>query len=462
MNAMRKQGWALRLAIIFSTALMLGSCGSGGVSADSNPEIPLSLSPAVVTVYSGVPVTFTIAGGGLRGPYQLSSNNPALLAVPTTPLQATQFTVTPATVAANTNVTITLQDQAGKTATSVSTVTPNIVSSDLTIKGTAPDSLGITNCQQTGTVCAGQPGLVTVSIAQNGAPARGRTVRFDVIQGAFRFPIDVAQTQFATSVTVTSDEAGKAVAILRADAGAPFQNAVIRATDVTSGAFLTSTFFIRQATVAGAEFSTVPAGWSVTGAYLNVCPAGSVDFLIFGGTPPYTIRSSAQDFAPAFPSVTATENPSRFVINYRQVACDAVGYEVIYTVTDATGLTILPKLTVKPGTTAAPAPAPVLTLSTNLITLSCGQQAQVLATVTNPTTPPATITTAITTPMNPANTVTAVVNQATGVITITRTTTGGPYTAASSPVQIVIGAGSAAPQTLSVVLGPSTVANQCP
>lgn len=440
---------ARRSLAIFAICLgagVLNSCGSGAVSSSSSPDIAFSVSPASTTSYSGVPVTFTISGGGLRGPYQVTSSNASLLPVPPGTISATQFSLTPSVVASSQSVTITVRDQAGALATASTTITPNFIGGDITVTGTGPATTGLAACQSTGVVCAGQTGTVKLTVSSLGAPAAGRAVRFDVVQGAYRFPTNAAQTTFATSITVTSDERGVASTPLLADTSVPFQVATIRATDVASGAFRTSTFFIRQPTVAGAEFTTVPTQWTVSGTYKTECPGGVVDYLIFGGTPPYTIRSSVPGFANIFPSVTNVENPSRFTVTFGASTC-AADSSVVFTVTDATGLTTLPTLTVKPGTEDRPAPPPTMTLSPTTLTVGCGQQGQSLATVLTTASTTPVVTASLGTAVNPSNALLVTVAASGGLITVTRNN----GTVASSPAVITVGSGVTAPQTLSVV-----------
>ena len=428
---------------------MLNSCGSGAVSADSNPALTFSISPSTATAYSGVPITFVFSGGGLRAPFLIVSSNNSVLPISSASLSATQIVITPGAVTSSQAVTLTVSDQAGKQAIATVTVQPNLINGDITITGSAPP--GFPNCATVGAVCAGQSGTATLTVSQNGAPARGRSVRFDVVQGNFQFPTDVAQTVFANSITVTSDESGRATVVIRANPGSSPQIATIRATDVASGAFRTATFFIKQTQISGGEFVTIPPEWLVNGAFKAACPAGSTDFLIFGGTPPYSIRSSAPGTASVFPAVTANENPSRFSTSYNAITCGADGYQVNFTVTDANGLSILAKLTVKPGTADLVTP-PTITLSPSSISLSCDQQAQVLVTINNAGTPAPTITTSIGTPLSAA-TALAVTGASTGTLTITRGagTVGNGATPATPVTAIVtIGAGSATPQTLFV------------
>ncbi len=448
-NRMLEQGAALVLSAC--CAVLLNSCGSGAVSSSSDPTITFALSPSTPTTYSGVPFTLTISGGGARGPYLITSSNATLLPIPASSLSDTQITLTPGTVTAQQSVTISVTDQAGKTATSVVTIQPNLINSNITVTGNAPP--GFPECVGVGFVCAGQSGTASLTVSQNGVPVRGKSVRFDVIQGDFRFPVDVSQTLFSTSVTVTSDESGRAMTVLRADSGALPQIATIRATDNTTGAFRTATFFIKQSTVGGGQFVTVPPQWTVTGSYAGSCPSGSVDFLIFGGTPPYDIRSSAPAIASIFPTRTAVENPSRFTATFPPPFSAPTCGVVTFTITDATGLSIQSSLTVAEGTGVRP--TPVLNLSPDTVDLACGQSAQVTVSITDPGTPPPTVTASIGTGTSTATALTATVSTfgSASTITLTRGTGkvgGGALATDPVTATVSVGAGSAIPKPISV------------
>ena len=446
MNWMLAQGAkSLMLACCLA---VLNSCGSGAVSSSSDPTLALTLSPATTTAYPGVPVTFFIAGGGARSPYQLTSTNASLLEVPTAPISDSQISLVPGSVSSQQNVTISVRDQAGNTASSAVSVQPNLINGDITITGTAPPEFPA--CAGTGFICSGQSGTASLTVSAGGSTA-SRSVRFDVIQGAFKFPTDVAQTVFATSITVKSDESGKAAVVIRADVGASPQIATIRVTDVLTGAFRTTTFFIKQPSIGSGQFVTVPPEWKVAGTFTSECPGGDVDYLIFGGTPPYSIRTSSVFLGSVSPSLTPNENPSRFTAHFSAAACNTTGYQVVFTVTDATGLSIQALLTITPGAGTRPAPSPSLTVSPSSLTLQCGQSAQVLATVMNAGTGTSTITASVATPVNPSD---ALVASVTGnVITITRgfgTPPAGGKTVGVSPATVNVGAGSAPPQTISI------------
>ena len=455
LNRVIERGATLLLAAGF--AVLLSSCGSGAVSSASDPTLTFALSPSSATAYSGVPATFTISGGGARAPYQITSSNATLLPVPASAISGTQFVLTPSAVASQQNVTISVMDQAGKTATSTVTIQPNLINSDITVTGTAPPAFP--TCAGVGVICAGQSGIATLTVSQNGVPARGRSVRFDVVQGNFGFPVDAVQAApFPTSITVTSDESGRTSVVLRANIDAPPQIATIRATDVASGAFRTATFFIKQPTVGGGQFVTIPPEWNITNTFKGECTGGTVDYLIFGGTPPYAIRSSAPAIASATPALTAVENPSRFTVTFQANLSCGTGYKVIFTVTDNTGLSIQPILTNTAGTQDRPTP-PVVTPRPVIqpfspVPLACGQMVQVQVVITNPGDPAPTITTSIGTPISSATALTAIVKDS--VITLSRgngivgngATQTPPVTDVTATV--TVGAGSATATTISV------------
>jgi hypothetical protein len=437
--------WAKRGAAAFFLAgasVLLGSCGGGGAEAPTitPPTASLQLLPGTATLFATVPANY-IASGGLP-PYTLLTSNAAVLPVPLGALAGTSFQLTPSVVAANTEVTITLRDTAGLTATATATVNPNFVNGNLTVRGNGVESPSFTGCTDIGFLCAGQFGTVTVTLTQNGAPVRARTVRFSAEQGAYQFVANVNLNTLVPTIDATTDETGTATAIVRGNVGATLQVALIRATDLQTSAYRLSSFVIRQTTLSGTDFTTVPNGWTVGGSVKNQCPGGVVDYLIFGGTPPYSIRSTISDVTVS-PTITNTDNPNRFTASFIAQPCGDDGYAPAFAITDATGRTITSNLSVKPGTADGPATTQ-LGLSTNSISLQCGEQAQVVAQVrSNATTTPA-LSTAVTTSVRPATALTAA---ATGnTITVTR----GSGTIASSPASVIVGAGGAPAQTLSV------------
>jgi hypothetical protein len=437
------------------TGGLLTSCGGGGASqATDTRDAPLQLLPGTSTLFATVPANFTASGG--RPPYTLLTSNAAVLPVPSGTTGAS-IQLTPNVVSANTDVTITLRDSAGATATATATVNPNFVNGDLTVQGNSVESPNFTGCTAVGFVCAGQFGTVRVTLTQNGAPVRSRPVRFTAEQGGYQFVTNVVNNTLAPTIDAITDETGTATAILRANVNATLQVAQIRATDIQTGAFRLSTFVIRQTTLSGQDFTTVPNGWSVGGSLKNQCPGGVVDYIIFGGTPPYNIRTTISGVNVS-PTITNTDNPNRFSATFFPQPCGDDGYAPVFTITDATGRTITANLTVKPGTNDAPATT-TLALSPAALVLACGQQAQVVAAITvtgggSQSTAP-TLSTAVTTPVSPATALT-VAAAANGTITVTRGNgTISPGGTGRALANIVVGAGSAAPQTL-VVDTPAT------
>ncbi|MDH5246299.1 MAG: hypothetical protein OEW98_07610, partial [Betaproteobacteria bacterium] len=109
-------GWLRSLTVLAAVAGTFGlsACG-GGSGAPNNPFLgALTVLPAPVVAYSGVPTTLTISRG--TGPYKAFSSNSAVLPVTQT-VPSTTVVLLANNVDADTDVTITIQE--------TGTVTPN-------------------------------------------------------------------------------------------------------------------------------------------------------------------------------------------------------------------------------------------------------------------------------------------------------------------------------------------------
>ena len=258
-------------------------------------------------------------------------------------------------VSADTAVTLTVQDSAGKTATAAITVRA---------------ATAVQRADRSSRTCpiAAPPPSVPGRPARRRSPlqlpgggaAPGRQVRFDVVAG----PYAIAATgsgASAQSVTVVSDAAGNAQVIIRANVDAPTQPAQIRATDITSGQQLTGDFLIQQRTDGSTILTVVPPEATITGAFVDECSSGfRVDYFIYGGTPPYRITQ-------AFP----TRQSHRLLRRGRTSAIvNASGgfFEVVtngtcvnpqtFSILDATGRQTTAQLFNLPGTASAAASTP--------------------------------------------------------------------------------------------------------
>ncbi len=126
---------------------------------------------------------------------------------------------------------------------------------------------------------------------------------------------------------------------ITANVGAATQVATIQTTDVTSGLSRRYNFNIVQQVSGVGILSTLPSSdITFTGAKGppggdGFCPVGSVDYYIFGGTPPYNVVSPLPAVASVTPSNVGT-NGGRFTAQVN--GCG----KVAFIVTDATGRAI--------------------------------------------------------------------------------------------------------------------------
>jgi len=335
MPGYRFAAWLRPLLTLAALAgvLSLAACG-GGNGAPNNPfqggAGPLSISPAVATLYSGNPFVFAVTGG--NAPYAITSSDQAVLPAVGT-LDGNTLVVTPGNVGADTSVTLTVRDAQNQSVTAAITVKPALL---------LPASITITgnpNCGDSGAdLCSGQDGTASVQVlGPAGAPLAGRDVRFDVVQGNFALSSTAPGQPLVSSLTVTSDQNGNATVRIVVPNNAATQIATIRATDVTSGSSVVGQFTIAQFVNGSTVLSVIPTGTTTfTGPDSEHCASsGAATFYIFGGTPPYTV-------APTFPNAVQ--------INGAPVQRSGAGFTIVptgncfenltFAIIDATGQTV--------------------------------------------------------------------------------------------------------------------------
>ena len=354
--AIRMADRLVRLTLAFLSLVLAASCGSGGVSgpAPVNDPTRITILPATATAFSGLPTTFVISGG--TGSYIVTSSHQSIIPVAGS-ISGGSLTVVPNQVTADTVVTLTVRDT-GTTpiATATVTVRPGTVGNSITI---TPTSSQGGNCAPA--ICSGGDAEVVATLSQGGIPLSGRGVRFEVVSGDFLFitsaPGSSVET-LDTSVTVVSDETGKARARIRVLANAPNQTALLQVTDLVSGAFQRTSFVIAQATGSSPGFFVSPTSVTFQGARQDECATTNISatFYIFGGAAPYTVSSTSSAFfvGPTFVSssggsFTVTPN-GQCVTGAPIIVRDSSGRTVTVTVANIPGTVAPPALTVTPET----------------------------------------------------------------------------------------------------------------
>jgi hypothetical protein len=356
MPGYRLTAWLRPLMTLAALAgvLSLAACGGGSGSPSSmsgSVGVPLAITPATATVYSGNPFTFLVTGG--TQPYSVLSSDQAALPVVGT-LTGNTLVVVPGSVGADTAVTLSIRDASGQTASAAVTVRPALL---------LPASITITgnpNCGASGaTLCSGQDGTASVVLTgPAGAPLAGRQVRFDVVQGDFSISSTTPGQPLVQSLTVTTDQNGNATVRLVVPTTAATQIATIRATDVIGGSSVVGQFTIAQFVNGNSVLSIIPTGVTTfTGPDTATCSSGaSATFFVFGGTPPYTI---------------ATNFPTAITISGSPVLRSGGGFTITtngtcftgltFAITDAAGRTLLtPPTASNVFGTAAPAPSAIV------------------------------------------------------------------------------------------------------
>ena len=390
--------WAKHTAIIAMFGVMgalLGSCGGSGTASTTpaTPPTPITLGvlPDKADVFADLPVDIAVNGG--TPPYTTGSSNTVVVPAPAVTGSATtgyKTTIIAKSVNADTSVTITIRDSLGATAPITLNVKATTLNNTVTITPIAPSGTG---CG--GGLCSGGDARVVVSAVLNGIKLTNRPIRFDVFQGDFRF-VTPGTNVLVTSIIINTDENGEAVARIQAIVTAPTQVATLTSTDTVSGLVRRTSFNIIQTTSGTGILSSLPSGNTTFTGFKPgpglpaQCPSGgTVDYYIYGGTPPYSVVSPLLSFVTVFPSIVTTNGGS---FRATQTGCGAS--QLI--VTDAQNRVIETSQVIGvagPAGDAPPTPTPTtLTVSPLSHTLLCGQ------TGTSTTTGSGTFTATQTTP----------------------------------------------------------------
>jgi hypothetical protein len=182
-----------------------------------------------------------------------------------------------------------------------------------------------------------------------------------VILGPYSFALDREATVFAKTITVTTDQNGQAIVTIRSDAGVPTQVSLIRGTDIVSGNRVDASFTILQATSGTPAYSVSPAKASITGYYVNTCGGGSVSYVVYGGTAPYTVFASSLSGInlevgdTRGQTVIVPRSGGAFSVVASSSACAGTSTTLL-TITDATGRVITASFDLIAGTVALPTP----------------------------------------------------------------------------------------------------------
>ena len=314
----------------------------------------LVVTPTVLNIYSGASSRIVINSG--VGPFQVFTTDAAVLPV-TQAVSGNAITLNAATVSVDTVVTLTVRDAAAQTATITVTVKPSPVLGVITVTPSSNTTCGgaVANTLNQAAICSGESGVASITVRSTLSVLPNRQVRFEVVTGAFNFVVDQSGAVLAKTITVVTDQNGKADVVIRTDAGVPSQAALIRATDLTSGNRVDGAFTIVQATSGAATLSVVPPSYSGGGGFVQQCLSISGDYVIYGGTAPYTVTNGLPNTGiltsgtSSGQVITVSTQGGIFRFTSNPVADGCANFTVPLTIADATGRITTATFTVTAG-----------------------------------------------------------------------------------------------------------------
>lgn len=367
------------VALASVASLLLISCGGGGAAGSAETAAKLTVLPATgTTLYAGVPAEFQVLGGKM--PYVLSSSEPNLVPVPN-PLNGHGFSVIPInpgvidaglppTALPVRTVNITAVSGDGQSATTSVKVAQNfMIGYGISFSPVSCATTGTGSASATSSgACAGGETLVRLTAVVNGNLYAGRQYRFEVLRGQFQFVFPQTGV-VGNTLTVTTDAAGEASALIAVAAGTPTQIAVMRVTDVATGLYYDQVFVI-SGVGANGKLTVLPAAITFTGNLTTECGAGAGTFLVFDGVPPFTAISSNPNINV---DSTSSSNPGQFTVRISSTVPPCQTGTII--VTDSVGNRATVDVSSVQGT--ATPPPPPLQVSPSSITLECGASGSV-------------------------------------------------------------------------------------
>lgn len=362
------------------SALLVAACGGGGAGGNPNQGGPISISPSGdnVTLYAGIPFTFSLQGG--RRPYSLTSSDPGILELPSV-VNGNHVTVVPNNPGVIDTglqegelpvrtIQINLRDSTGILVTTQVKVAQNFLTGyGIRITPTTCPSAAAGGFDPAAQACAGGESAIRMQATFNGSLAGNRQFRMEVLRGNFslRHPVT---GQVSQAITVTSDHTGTVLALLEVPPNVPTQLGVLRVIDVATGVY-SDTVFTISGFSQSQNITPVPNDFTFTGPLTTTCGTGTADFMVFDGVAPYTAISSDPNLTVTPSSPT---NPGRFTL--RAFNPNWCMDNATIVVTDARGGRGTVTVSTETGSVSPPEPA-TFNVAPTSITLACGQSGSV-------------------------------------------------------------------------------------
>jgi hypothetical protein len=288
MNSEKIFKTCLRYWLAILVMVIVSSCGSGGLDSTQVPPAngPLQISPSSLSVFAGNTVTAQIQGG--VAPFQVTVNDAS--AVTITSLNTRELSIRSSIVDSDTTVSITVQDSQRLQGTATLLIKPATIVNKVTV---TPET-GTDQAACGSAICVGLSALVTaeLKLAQV-SDVTGRTIKFDVIDGAYDFIANDVSAALTKSITVPVARDGKASVRIRVRSDAPSSTGLLRVTDLVSQNTFVSTFGIARVVSGQGVLTAFPDSATYKGEFDDECAKGiGSTFYVYGGAPPYTLQST--------------------------------------------------------------------------------------------------------------------------------------------------------------------------